>query len=47
MIDFIEVSLKLHSTIGATVDVYHHQRGYLGTVKKLATDDAFWVPIGV
>ena len=47
MIDFLEVALKLHATIGAYIEVHHHQRGYLGSVKKLKTANAFWVPIGL
>jgi hypothetical protein len=47
LVEYLEVALKLHSTIGVVVDIYHHQCGYLGTVKKLVSDDAFFVPIGV
>lgn len=47
LVAYLEEAIKRHATIGSTVTVYHHLQGYLGTVRKMRNQSAFWQPIGV
>lgn len=42
LLDFLEDSLKRHGTIGATIKVFHHRNGYIGTVKKIKKQNCFF-----
>lgn len=47
LLDFLEDAIKRHSTIGASIDVYHHRNGFIGTVKKMKQQSCFFEPISV
>lgn len=47
LLSFLEDGIKKYATIGAKIHIYHHNEGYIGTVRKLKKQNSFFVPIGV
>jgi hypothetical protein len=47
LLKFLELSLKRHATIGSNIIVIHHEKGYLGTVRKFKRPNSFFQPINV
>lgn len=47
LLEFLEETMKRHCTIGAKIKVFHHHDGYVGQVRKIKKQNAFFQPMGV